>query len=115
MSKKINSILPIAADIKQLIDTSRQNVAIAVNSEITLLYWKVGKRINEELFCNSRAEYGKQVVGMLAKQLTGEYGRNWAEKHLRKCMQFAEIFPDEQIVAAVRRQLSWTHLRMLIP
>jgi len=46
----------------QMIDASRQNVAIAVNSEITLLYWKIGKRINEEVLGNERAEYGKQIV-----------------------------------------------------
>ena len=46
MSKETNKILPIATDIKLLIDQSRQNVAVAVNSEITLLYWKVGRRIN---------------------------------------------------------------------
>ena len=52
----------IASDVKQMIDASRQNVAIAVNSEITLLYWKIGKRINEEVLGNERAEYGKQIV-----------------------------------------------------
>lgn len=115
MSKKINSVLPIAADIKQLIDTSRQHVAIAVNSEITLLYWKVGKRINEEVLRNQRAKYGKQVMVMLAKQLAEDYGKGWGKTQLGYCMQFAELFPEEQIVHALRGQLSWTHLRMLIP
>lgn len=66
MSETQNTLNPIASDIKQMIDTSRENVAVAVNSEITLLYWKIGKRINEEVLGNERAEYGKQVVSMLA-------------------------------------------------
>jgi hypothetical protein len=59
MSKEINPVQPIANDIKSLIDQSRQNVALAVNAEMTLLYWKVGKRINVEVLGNERAEYGK--------------------------------------------------------
>ena len=53
MSKEINKILPITTDIKLLIDQSRQNVAVTVNAEITLLYWKVGKRINKEILKNN--------------------------------------------------------------
>ncbi|HMI05369.1 MAG TPA: PDDEXK nuclease domain-containing protein [Pedobacter sp.] len=114
MSQTQNTLNPIALDIKQMIDTSRENVAIAVNSEITLLYWKIGKRINEEILGNERAEYGKRIVISLSKQLTEDYGKGWGKTHLNYCIQFAEIFPDEQIVHALRGQLSWTHLRTII-
>lgn len=112
--KNDNELL-IASDIKQLIETSKSNVAVAVNSEITLLYWKVGKRINEEVLKNTRAEYGKQVVSSLAKELVFEYGRSFSDKNLRRMMQFAVAFPDEQIVVSAIRQLSWTHFIALIP
>jgi predicted nuclease of restriction endonuclease-like (RecB) superfamily len=114
MNDKSEHLRPIANDIKLLIEQSRQNVALAVNAEITLLYWKVGKRINDEVLGNERAEYGTQVVQTLSTQLILEYGKGWSEKQLRHCMQFATIVPDEAIVSAVRRQLSWTHLKMLI-
>ena len=115
MSEEINHIQPIVSDIKTLIEQSRQNVALAVNAEITLLYWKVGKRINEEVLGNERAEYGKQIVATLWRQLEKDYGYSFSEKNLRRMMQFAQTFPDEQIISALRRQLSWSHIKVLIP
>jgi len=105
---------PLWAEIKNLIEQSRQLVAVAVNATITGLYWQVGKKICDEILQNTRAEYGRQIVATLSRQLTAEYGRGWGEKHLRHCIRFAEVFPDEHIVYALRRQLSWTHFRMLI-
>ena len=99
---------PIATDIKTLIEQSRQNVALSVNAEITLLYWKVGKRINDEGLGNERAEQGKQIVYALSIQLINDFVAGWSEKQLRHCMQFALVFADEQIVSALRRQLQYT-------
>jgi len=114
MSQEINSIQPIAADIKKLIEKSRQNVALAVNAEITLLYWHIGKRIKTEILRNERAEYGKKLIAGLSEQLTLEYGKGWSKRHLHHCIRITEIFPDIEIVHALRSQLSWTHLRLII-
>jgi predicted nuclease of restriction endonuclease-like (RecB) superfamily len=114
MNEEIKNIKPIANEVIQLIEQSRQNVALAINAEITLLYWSVGKRINEEILVNERAEYGRQIIKELSYQLVLEYGKGWGEKQLRHCIQFALIFPDERIVSALRRQLSWTHIKTLI-
>ena len=102
------------SEIKTLIEQSKRNVALAINSEITALYWHVGNRINSEILQNERAEYGKQIVQSLSAQLEQEYGKDWGEKQLRQCMQFALVYPDKEIVYALRRQLSWTHLRTVI-
>jgi len=118
MEKRINKsakeILPLFGEIRQLIEDSRKRVAVEVNSTITMLYWNIGTRINKVLLKEKRAEYGKQIVNALSKQLTSEYGSGWSEKHLRHCLRFAETFPDEAIVSALRRQLSWTHLKTII-
>ena len=110
MTLEINSIQPIAADIKKLIEKSRQNVALAVNAEITLLYWHIGKRIKTEILRNERAEYGKKLIAGLSEQLTLEYGKVWSKRHLHHCIRIAEIFPDIEIVHALRSQLSWNCL-----
>jgi predicted nuclease of restriction endonuclease-like (RecB) superfamily len=113
MSKEITPI-QLGTEIKQLIEQSRQNVAVTVNAELTMLYWNVGKRINEDILKNNRAEYGKEIVNALSSQLTAEYGKGWGEKQLRHCIRFAETFPDFQIVYALRIQLTWTHIRRIM-
>jgi predicted nuclease of restriction endonuclease-like (RecB) superfamily len=105
---------PLFQEIRQLIDGAKQRAAVAINTEITLLYWQIGHRINTEILQGQRAEYGKHIIASLSQQLTQTYGRGWGEKQLRHCLHFSEIFPDEQIVSALRRQLSWTHIKTLI-
>ncbi len=61
-----------------------------------------------------RAEYGQQIVYALSRQLTEEYGRGFTRANLFHMIRFAEVFPDEQIVSSLMRQLSWTHFRELI-
>lgn len=104
----------IAQEIITLIQQAKQRAAMAVNSELTLLYWHIGLRINQAVLGGERADYGKQIVTNLAKQLTAQFGRGWSAQQLRHCMKFAECYTDEAIVSALRRQLSWTHIKTLI-
>jgi len=101
-------------DIKQLIEQSKANVAVTVNAELTMLYWHIGQRINEDVLKNNRAEYGKQIVVSLARQLQINYGEGWSEKQLRQCMQFATAFPEKEIVYTLCIQLSWSHIRLIM-
>lgn len=105
----------LLSDIRDMIEETRGAVAAAVNAGLTLLYWRIGQRINTEVLQGERAEYGKEVVATLAQELTHAYGGGFAEKNLRRMMQFAEVFPDEQIVVSLIRQLSWTHIIALLP
>ena len=102
------------SEIKSLIENSKQNIAISINAEMTLLYWQIGQRINMEILQGARANYGKQVVFLLSQNLIFEYGQGWSEKHLRHCLRFSEVFPDFQIVSTLWRQLSWSHLKEVI-
>jgi len=100
-------------EIRQLIDAAKQRAAVAVNAELTRLYWHIGKRIQTEVLQEQRAEYGKQVIQLLSQQLTQTYGRGWGERHLRHCLRFVEQFPDLEIVNTVCSKLSWSHFRLL--
>jgi hypothetical protein len=102
-------------DLSQLIEQSKRFVVVQANSVVTMLFWNVGKRINEDVLKNKRADYGKQIVSTLSAQLTEKYGNNFELRNLRRMMQFAEQFPNEQIVVPLARQLSWSHFQILIP
>jgi Uncharacterized conserved protein len=102
-------------DLRQLIDEAQKTATMAVNVSLTMLYWRVGKRIRTDVLANKRAGYGEQIVATVSRQLAGEYGDGFAEKNLRRMLQFSEAFPDEQIVATLWRQLSWSHFRELLP
>ena len=114
MTQPVPIASPLLAEVRQLIDAARQRVASAVNSELTQLYWHIGRRISAELLQGQRGEYGKQVVAELARQLTSDFGKGWSEQQLRHCLRLAETFSDEQILSTVRRELSWSHLKTLI-
>ncbi len=102
------------SEIKTMIEESRRHVAVTVNATITMLYWKIGKKIKEEVLDNQRAGYGEQIVQNLSIELTLMYGKGWGVKHIRHCLRIAETFHDEQIVYALSRQFTWTHLRILM-
>ena len=104
----------LAAEIKQLIQSAKQRAVVAVNVELTLLYWQVGKRIADEVLGGERAEYGKQVMSSLAQQLTLDYGKGWSKRNLAQMVRFSEIFPDFQIVQTLSAQLSWSHFTYLV-
>lgn len=63
------SLAPLVEDLRQIINQSRSRVAANINSELTLMYWHIGGRINREVLGNERAEYGKQIVAQVARQL----------------------------------------------
>ncbi len=105
---------PLFQEIRQLIDSAKQRAAAAINTEITLLYWQIGHRISTEILQGQRAEYGKQIVASLSKQLTQAYGKGWSERQLHYCLAIAEIFPDREILHTVCAKLSWSHLKLII-
>lgn len=112
-SLKTNEVL--FDEIRGLIEETRSRVASTVNSALVLMNWHIGKRINDEILQNKRAEYGNEIVVTLSQQLTAEYGKGFTRANLFRMVQFAEIYPDIEIVASLTRQLTWTHVVELLP
>jgi predicted nuclease of restriction endonuclease-like (RecB) superfamily len=101
-------------DIRLLIESAKSHLAKTASNVLATLYWNVGKRIKEEILGNERAQYGKEIVSALGRQLTAEYGKGFSEKSLWHMIRFVQVYPNEKIVSAMRRELSWTHFKEII-
>ena len=99
----------LLTDIRDVIEAARQQTARAVNSTLVIMYWQIGRRIQQHVLENERADYGKEIVQTLSGQLTEEFGRGFGRRSLFRMIQFAEYFPQEDIVSALSTQLSWSH------
>ncbi|MCD6310969.1 MAG: DUF1016 family protein [Elusimicrobia bacterium] len=113
--KIITSAGRLVADIHKMIDETRSSVAATVNTGLTMLYWKIGQRVNDEVLVNKRAGYGEEILATLSQELTTQYGRGFSYSALTRMCYFAEVFPDNAIVVTLSRQLSWSHFVEIIP
>lgn len=105
----------LTKDIVQILNSARQNSYKAVNTAMLEAYWHIGKRIvEEEQSGNIRAAYGEGVIKQLSKDLGREIGKGFSIANLENFRKFYLTFSDEQKSYAVRRELSWTHYRILM-
>jgi predicted nuclease of restriction endonuclease-like (RecB) superfamily len=109
------SDIPLVAEVRALIVSTRQTVSKAVNASLTRLHWQIGTRIRRDILREKRAGYAEEILHTLSTKLGAEFGRGFGEKNLHRMIQFAELFPDEQIVATLSRQLGWSHFKELLP
>ena len=113
-----DSLVPfrhVLSDVRQIISAGRTAAYAATNREMLTTYWNVGRRIvEEEQKGEERAEYGKRLIAVLAKELTAEFGSGFFERNLRRYRQFYLFFPDPEIWTARGPNLSWTHFRSLL-
>jgi len=113
--KELEKLSPeLYSYVCQIIDVTRFRIATTVNAEVCLMNWNIGKRIKEDVLYNQRAEYGKEIIKNLSSKLTEHYGKGWSIYKLQHCVRSAYTFSEEEIVYAVRTQLTWTHLRSLM-
>lgn len=105
----------LLGDIRSLIEQAREQTARAVNSALVELYWRIGKRIREDVLHEQRAEYGEEIIATLSQHLAAEYGRGFDRTNLSRMVKLAEYFPDREIVATLSQQMSWSHFRELLP
>jgi hypothetical protein len=103
------------AELRSLIQHSRQRLAGAVNAELTYLDWSLGRRLSAEVLVGERASYREQLLDHLGQRWSREFGRGFEARNLRRMVKFAQAFDDSEIVSTLSTQLSWSHLVVIVP
>ncbi len=105
----------IVNDIRQILRQARSKTYTAINFAMTEAYWHIGRRIvQEEQQGEVRAEYGKQLIRELSKQLAAEFGKGFSEANLKNFRQFYLTFPENEIRYTLRSELTWSHYRLIM-
>jgi len=102
-------------EVSAIIDLTIDGIRAKTNSAIVTMFWNVGKRINSSILENKRAEYGKRVMENISERLQNKYGKTFEVTNPRRMLQFAEKFPEGNVVARLAEQLTWSHFTVLIP
>ncbi len=98
--------------ISRIIEEARGRLVRAINTEMVVAYWHIGREIvEEEQKGKARAEYGKRLLEDLSKRLSEKFGKGFSDGNLWNMRQFYQTYP---ILYSVRRELSWTHYRILM-
>lgn len=101
-------------DIRRMIEETRSAVAVTVNVGLTVLYWRIGKRVGQEILKGRRADYGQEIVPTLSAQLIPEFGTGFGVRNIFRMIKFAEVFLEEKIVSTLSTQISWSHFVEII-
>ncbi len=93
--------------IKTLLAGGRQKALVSVNTILVKTYWNIGKYIVEfEQKGDTKAEYGKELLTKLSKDLTLEYGKGFSRSNLTYMRKFYIAFPKSETLS---HKLSWSH------
>ena len=105
----------IYEDIRKILTEARRKAYSSVNAEMVMAYWRIGKRIvEEEQSGDERAEYGTYLIKELSERLSNEFGKGFSFVSLSNFRQFYLAFPEDSILSALRRELTWTHYRLIM-
>ncbi len=105
----------LLADLRALIQSARQRIAAVANSTYTQLCWQVGRRLLKENLQAGRAAYGKQILATASQELTAEFGAGFTYTALTRMARLAEWITEDQILASLSQELSWSHFVELLP
>ena len=98
-----------------LVENTKNQVVSQANSSLTTLFWRIGQSINQEILDNKRADYGKEIVVTVSRELVKKFGRSYETKNLRRMIQFSNTFSKYENVVTLSRHLTWSHFLTLIP
>ncbi|KAF0145586.1 MAG: cytoplasmic protein [Nitrospirae bacterium] len=110
--KSSKAVASIYSRIREILETARSSAYRAVNFAMVQAYWHIGSVIvEEEQQGKKKADYGTKLINELSLKLSKDFGSGFSAQSLWNMRQFYLYFP---ILSAVRRELSWTHYKILL-
>jgi len=113
-NQPIKTISTLYTNIKNIIDTSKHEVSVSINSTMILAYWEIGRHLREEILKEQRATYGQEVTKKISEKLTLDYGSGYSRSNLERMMKFYSLFSNKEICVTLSHKLSWSHFVELI-
>lgn len=124
----VDTYATVLSDVTELMEAARRAAARSVNAVMTATYWEIGRRIVElEQRGESRAEYGKQIIERLAKDLSDRLGRGFQKSnlfqmrafyltytHLERSLSLETISPEIFQTLSGKFPLPWSHYVKLL-
>lgn len=111
----MNALSSFHDDIKNILEQARHKARSAVNAAMVEAYWLIGRRIvEEEQRGQHKAQYGKRLIEDLSAALTSDFGKGFSYANLYNCRLFYQKFPEQTILYTLCRELSWSHLRLIM-
>lgn len=99
----------ITDGVGNIIEQSKRTIAVYLNSEVSMTYWKIGKYIAGELDAIGEDKYGSMIVATVSRQLTEQFGKGYTRAGIFRMVKVARVFPEAEIVTTLSRQLTWSH------
>jgi len=102
-------------DIRTILQKAREYTYRTINNIMVQAYWLIGERIvRQEQNGKERADYGKQIITTLSKELAKDFGTGFSAPNLRNMRQFYRSFPEFEICYTLCSELSWSHNRLIM-
>lgn len=97
----------VVKQVKSILNEARSNVSNQVNAELLKAYWNIGRVVCEyEQSAPERADYGKQTIRKLAKELTREFGKGFSVSNIQFMRRFYKTYSIQQTASV---KLGWSH------
>lgn len=100
--------------VTEIIDDARTRVALYVNSQTSMTFWKVGKYIIDDMDYQTYSAYGQKILATLSQRLMARYGRGYSYSALTRMMKVARLYNDREMFATLSQTLTWSHFVELI-
>lgn len=106
------NINKLVSNVNSIIERSKATIYKSINSEMVRAYFEIGREIvEEEQKGKDRADYGKNIIINLSKELTKQHGKGYSITNL---WYFRQFYMAYQKIHSLRGELSWTHYRLLM-